>query len=139
MTNNSQLIKCGIDHNCLNKCIFYTLQIYKIHLDIISNISSKKEIKKTLINELKNNYKEFSKDFFSKKTVECLKKNCNKHLPNIIEDIQKLLHKANYFRNQILKHYRTKHNRMYLLILETSIEIIHDFAEKYKKKYLEIK
>jgi len=139
MDNNSQLIKCGLENDCLNKCIFYTIQIYKIHLEIITNISAKKEIKKSLITDLKNNYKLFSKDFFNKKTVDCLKKNCSNHLPNVIEDIQKLLHKANYFHNQILKHFRTKHNRIYLEILETSIEIIHDFSEKYKKKYLEIK
>lgn len=132
-------IKCGIDNNCLNKCIYHTLQIYKIHLEIVSSIIGQKEIKISLIKELQETYKIFSKDFFSKKTVDCMKKYCKRNFPNIIEDIQKLLNKSNFLRNQIIKHYRSKHNRIYIRILDVSIEIIHDFSEKYKKKYLEIK
>ena len=138
MSNNS-FIKCGIDNDCLNKCIYHTLEIYKIHITIITNITAKKEIDKSLITSLKHHYDLFAKDFFSKKTVDCLKKHCKNTFPNVIPDVQKLLHKSNYFRNQVLKHYRTKHNRTYILILETSIEILHDFANKYQKKYLEIK
>ena len=133
---NDGLIKCGIENNCFNKCIYHTLSLYKIHLDILSSITSKKEIKPSSINELNNQYNLFSKEFFSKKTVDCLKKYCLNKLPNVIEDIQKLLHKANYFRNQVLKHYKTKHNRTYIFILETIIGMLHDFANKYKKKYL---
>ena len=136
---NKSLLKCGLENNCLDDTIAYTIELLNIQNMIVTCISEQKEIKISLLNDFKKTYKKFSKSFFSKKTVDCLIKNCKNQLPDVINDIQKMLNQANFFRNQIIKHSRSKHNRIYIRILDLAIEIIHDFSDNYKKKYLNIK
>lgn len=69
------MIKCGIQYNCISDSIIYVLQFIKL-LD--NNIGKKmrlnQKISPRLIQKTMDVYKQFSKRFFSKKSIDCMKK-----------------------------------------------------------------
>ena len=130
------LLQCGIDNNCLNNIIHLTTYFFNVRTEIIKKITNNTRIEPRLIEELKEKYDDFSKDFFSKKTVACLKKHCSDQLPDVLTDFQKMLNITNYYRTQIIKHSLSSYNRIYIVLLDTIIYMINDFSHNYKIKYL---
>jgi len=87
------MIKCGIQYNCISDSIIYVLQFIKILDDNISKkMRLNQKISPQLIQKTMDIYKQFSKRFFSKKSVNCMKKNCNmkKNIPELTKLIKSL-------------------------------------------------
>jgi len=152
-TNNilpSPMIKCGIQYNCISDSIIYVLQLIKL-LD--NNIGKKmrlnQKISPKLIEKTMDSYKQFSKRFFSKKSVDCMKKNCNmkKNIPELTKLIKSLEIFINGHRT-ISKGYTLKpssknpHVRVetfvkfitkYIDVIKVLHKIVVDIDKKYKK------
>ena len=87
------MIKCGIQYNCISDSIIYVLQFIKLLDDNIGKkMRLNQKISPQLIQKTMEVYKQFSKRFFSKKSVDCMKKNCNmkKNIPELTKLIKSL-------------------------------------------------
>lgn len=146
------MIKCGIQYNCISDSIIYVLQLIKL---IDNNIGKKmrlnQKISPQLIQKTMESYKQFSKRFFSKKSVDCMKKNCN--MKNNIPELTKLIKSLEIFINghrAISKGYKLKqsaknpHVRVepfvkfitkYIDVIKVLHKIVVDIDKKYKKYF----
>ena len=125
-----QMIKCGIQYNCISDSIIYVLQLIKL---IDNNIGKKmrlnQKISPQLIQKTIDVYKQFSKRFFSKKSVDCMKKNCN--MKKNIPELTKLIKSLEIFINghrAISKGYKIKPSAKNL---QVSVEPFVKFITKY--------
>ena len=87
------MIKCGIQYNCISDSIIYVLQFIKqLDDNICKKMSLNQKISPQLIEKMMEVYKQFSKRFFSKKSIDCMKKNCNmkKNIPELTKLIKSL-------------------------------------------------
>ena len=145
-----RMIKCGIQYNCISDSIIYVLQFIKL-LD--NNIGKKmclnQKISPQLIQKTMDVYKQFSKRFFSKKSIDCMKKNCNmkKKIPELTKLIKSLEifingHKAiskGYKLKPIVKTYEInlesfiKFIKKYIDVIKVLHKIVVDINKKYKK------
>ena len=145
-----RMIKCGIQYNCISDSIIYVLQFIKL-LD--NNIGKKmclnQKISPQLIQKTMDVYKQFSKRFFSQKSIDCMKKNCNmkKKIPELTKLIKSLEifingHKAiskGYKLKPIVKTYEInlesfiKFIKKYIDVIKVLHKIVVDINKKYKK------
>lgn len=147
-----QMIKCGIQYNCISDSIIYVLRLIKL---IDDNIGKKmrlnQRISPQLIQKTMDSYKQFSKRFFSKKSVDCMKKNCN--MRKNIPELTKLIKSLEIFINghhAISKGYKLKpsaknpHVRVepyikfiikYIDVIKVLHKITVDIDKKYKKYF----
>ena len=146
----SQMIKCGIQYNCISDSIIYVLQLIKLLDDNIGKkMRLNQKISPQLIQKTIDVYKQFSKRFFSKKSVDCMKKNCNmkKNIPELTKLIKSLEifineHKTisrGYKLKPIVKTYETnlepliKFIKKYIDVIKVLHKIVVDIDKKYKK------
>ena len=147
------MIKCGIQYNCISDSIIYVLQLIK---QIDDNIGKKmrlnQKISPQLIEKTMDSYKQFSKRFFSKKSVDCMKKNCN--MKKNIPELSKLIKSLEIFINghkAISKGYTLKPSAQnpqvsvepfvkfitkYIDVIKVLHKIVVDIDKKYKKYFL---
>ena len=146
----SRMIKCGIQYNCISDSIMYVLQLIKLLDDNIGKkMRLNQKISQQLIQKTMDVYKQFSKRFFSKKSINCMKKNCNmkKNIPELTKLIKSLEifingHKAiskGYKLKPIVKKYETnlepfiKFITKYIDVIKVLHKIVVDIDKKYKK------
>ena len=140
------MIKCGIQYNCISDSIMYVLQLIKLLDDTIGKkMRLNQKISPQLIQKTMDVYKQFSKRFFSKKSVDCMKKNCN--MKKNIPELTKLIKSLEIFINghkAISKGYKLKpsaknpHIRVeplmkYIDVIKILHKIVVDIDKKYKK------
>ena len=142
------MIKCGIQYNCISDSIIYVLQFIKI----LDNTIGKKmrlnqKISPQLIEKTMDVYKQFSKRFFSKKSIDCMKKNCN--MKKNIPELTKLIKSLEIFINghhAISKGYKLKPSAKipqvqvepftkYINVFKVLHKIVVDIDKKYKKYF----
>ena len=145
-----RMIKCGIQYNCISDSIMYVLQLIKLLDDNIGKkMRLNQKISPQLIQKTMDVYKQFSKRFFSKKSIDCMKKNCNmtKNIPELTKLIKSLEifingHKAiskGYKLKPIVKKYETnlepftKFIKKYIDVIKVLHKIVVDIDKKYKK------
>jgi hypothetical protein len=146
------MIKCGIQYNCISDSIIYVLQFIKLLDDNIGKkMRLSQKISPQLIQKTMDVYKQFSKHFFSKKSVDCMKKNCN--MKKNIPELSKLIKSLEIFINghrAISKGYKIKpsskipHIRVesflkfitkYIDVFKVLHKIVVDIDKKYKKYF----
>lgn len=140
------MIKCGIQYNCISDSIMYVLQLIKLLDDTIGKkMRLNKKISPQLIQKTIDVYKQFSKRFFSKKSVDCMKKNCNmkKNIPELTKLIKSLEIFINgnkaiskgYKLKPIVKKYETNLEPLekYIDVIKVLYKIVVDIDKKYKK------
>ena len=146
------MIKCGIQYNCISDSIIYVLRLIKL---IDNNIGKKmrlnQRVSPQLIQKTMEVYKQFSKRFFSKKSVDCMKKNCNmrKNIPELTNLIKSLEIVINSHR-AISKGYKIKPSAKipqvrvesfvkfitkYIEVFKVLHKIVVDIDKKYKKYF----
>ena len=142
------MIKCGIQYNCISDSIIYVLRLIKL---IDDNIGKKmrlnQKISQQLIQKTMDVYKQFSKRFFSKKSVDCMKKNCNmkKNIPeltNLIKSLEIFIngHKAMSKGYKLkpsskIPHVRVEPFTKYIDVFKVLHKIVVDIDKKYKKYF----
>ena len=146
------MIKCGIQYNCISDSIIYVLRLIKL---IDDNIGKKmrlnKRVSPQLIQKTMDSYKQFSKRFFSKKSIDCMKKNCN--MKKNIPELTKLIKSLEIFINghhAISKGYKLKPSAKapqiqvepfvkfitkYIDVIKALHKITVDIDKKYKKYF----
>lgn len=129
------MIKCGIQYNCISDSIIYVLQLIKLLDDNIGKkMRLNKKISPQLIEKTMDSYKQFSKRFFSKKSVDCMKKNCNmkKNIPELTKLIKSLEIFINGYR-AISKGYKIKPSAQNPQVsVESFIKFITKYIEVFK-------
>jgi hypothetical protein len=124
------MIKCGIKYNCITDSVIYVLRFVKIQNEISKKIMSNKNITLKLTDALKETYKQFSKKFFSKKSVSCMKSNCKmkESLPDIDKQINNLdiIIKESSKKPFLLK---------YIYVLKLLHKILKNINNKYRKNF----
>ena len=146
------MIKCGIQYNCISDSIIYVLQFIKLLDDNIGKkMRLNQKISPQLIQKTMEVYKQFSKRFFSKKSVDCMKKNCNmkKNIPELTKLIKSLEIFINGHRG-ISKGYKLKPSAQnpqvsvepyinfimkYIDVIKVLHKIVVDIDKKYKKYF----
>jgi hypothetical protein len=131
----ASMIKCGIQYNCISESVIYVLQFIKL-LD--NNIGKKmhfnQKISSQLIKKIMDIYKQFSKHFFSKKSVDCMKKNCN--MKKNIPELSKLIKSLEIFINghkAISKGYKLRpSSKISQVNVEPFIKFIIKYIEVFK-------
>ena len=146
------MIKCGIQYNCISDSIIYVLQFIKL---IDDNIGKKmrlnQKISPQLIQKTMDSYKQFSKRFFSKKSVDCMKKNCNmkKNIPeltNLIKSLEIVINSHRAISNgykikpssqipQVRVESFLKFIMKYIDVFKVLHKIVVDIDKKYKKYF----
>jgi hypothetical protein len=142
------MIKCGIQYNCISDSIIYVLQFIKLLDDNIGKkMRLNQKISPKLIEKTMDSYKQFSKRFFSKKSVDCMKKNCN--MKKNIPELTKLIKSLEIFINghrAISKGYKLKPSAQnpqvsvepftkYIDVIKVLHKIVVDIDKKYKKYF----
>ena len=145
-----KMIKCGIQYNCISDSIIYVLQFIKLLDDNIGKkMRLNQKISPQLIEKTMDSYKQFSKRFFSKKSVDCMKKNCN--MKKNIPELTKLIKSLEIFINghrAISKGYKLsakiphvsvepfiKFIMKYIEVFKVLHKIVVDIDKKYKKYF----
>jgi hypothetical protein len=129
------MIKCGIQYNCISDSIIYVLQFIKLLDDNIGKkMRLNQKVSPQLIEKTMDVYKQFSKRFFSKKSVDCMKKNCNmkKNIPELTNLIKSLEIVINSHRT-ISKGYKIKpSSKIPHIRVESFIKFIMKYIEVFK-------
>ena len=130
---NNEMLKCGILNDCINDSLTYYSKIVKYSKKIIHNFKLIRKITDKQLNDFKIAYKEFSKHFFSRKTINCMKKFCNLSLENydkmkkIIDDMKSKIISRKKMIQPIDK------NKNYTKLMNTILIIFNHFCKNYKK------
>lgn len=130
---NNEMIKCGIINNCMNDSLTYYSKIVKYSNKIIHNFKSMRKITDKQLDDFKMAYKEFSKHFFSRKTINCMKKFCNPSLENydkmkkIIDDMKSKIISRKKMMQPIDK------NKNYRKLMNIILVILNHFCKNYIK------
>jgi hypothetical protein len=130
---NNEMIKCGIINDCINDSLTYYSKIVKYSKKIIHNFSFMRKITDKQLDDLKIAYKEFSKHFFRRKTINCMKKFCNPN-PDHYDQIKKMIDDMKskiISRKNILK--LIDQNKNYVKLMDTIYKILDHFCKNYKK------
>jgi len=135
---NYEMMKCGIVNNCINESLFYYTKLQKYSKKIIKNILSLRKITDKQIEDFKSIYKEFSKHFFSKKTIKCMITFCSPKLMNYTETKKTI----DQLKIQIVvtksKFMLIKNKKNYVILLDTIFKILGHFCKNYKKFFVKI-
>ena len=130
---NNEMIKCGIINDCINDSFTYYSKIVKYSKKIIHNFKSMRKITDKQLDDFKMAYKEFSKHFFSRKTINCMKKFCNLSLENydkmkkIIDDMKSKIISRKKMMQPIDK------NKNYTKLMNAILVILNHFCKNYIK------
>lgn len=134
INNYKDFVKCGLEKHCLIDSIEGALKLNYLKNKIVMYMTNFKMVPTELLKLFLKTYKEFSKNFFSKKTVDCLKTNCKfkkTSLKKQFEQTKKTILK-------IQKNIPTKKNNVvknYVKVLDTMQKIIIHLSDKFEKKY----
>jgi hypothetical protein len=135
---NNEMIKCGIRNDCINDSLFYYTKLQKYSKKIIKNILSLRKITDKQIEDFKSIYKEFSKHFFSKKTIKCMITFCSPNLMNYTETkkfIDELKIKIVVTKSKFML---IKNKKNYVILLDAISKILGHFCKNYKKFFVKI-
>jgi hypothetical protein len=130
---NNEMLKCGMVNDCINESLTYFLKLEKHRKKIIQNLQSLRKITDKQLDGLKIAYKEFSKIFFSKKTVNCMKSFCKPTLTNygktkkVIDEMKAKIIVTKTRLRMIDK------NKNYVKLMDTIFVILGHFCKNYKK------
>jgi hypothetical protein len=130
---NNEMLKCGILNDCINDSLTYYSKIVKYSKKIIHNFKSMRKITDKQLDDFKIAYKNFSKHFFSRKTINCMKKFCNLSLENydkmekIIDDMKSKIISRKKMMQPIDK------NKNYTKLMNAILVILNHFCKNYKK------
>lgn len=130
---NNEMLKCGILNDCINDSLTYYSKIVKYSKKIIHNFKSMRKITDKQLDDFKIAYKNFSKHFFSRKTINCMKKFCNLSLENydkmkkIIDDMKSKIISRKKMMQSIDK------NKNYTKLMNTILVILNHFCKNYIK------
>ena len=130
---NNEMLKCGILNDCINDSLTYYSKIVKYRKKISHNFKLIRKITDKQLNDFKIAYKEFSKHFFSRKTINCMKKFCNLSLENydkmkkIIDDMKSKI----IYRKKMMQ--SIDKNKNYTKLMNTILIILNHFCKNYKK------
>ena len=133
---NNEMLKCGIINDCINDSLTYYSKIVKNSKKIIHNFSSMRKITDKQLNDFKIAYKDFSKHFFSRKTINCMKNFCNPKPQNydkmkkVIDDMKKVII---YKKTKILL---IDKNKNYVNLLDVLYAILDHFCKNYQRFFM---
>ena len=136
MKNFQNMIKCSVEKKCMDENIVNVLKMYNLRGEIVYHLLKTGYVPEGYIKNFKIIYKEFSKVFFHKNTIECMKKNCKKNIPNNSKMISKSI---SYLESILKKVEKRKNNpfaKNHIKIIKTLLSILYDFLKKFNKKYL---
>jgi hypothetical protein len=130
---NNEMVKCGIVNNCINDSLIYYSKLEKHRKKIIQNLLSLRKITDKQLNDLKIAYKEFSKHFFSKKTIKCMREYCNPKST----DYKKMEKTMDELKGKIIAT-KTKmalfgKNKNYVKLMDVMFVVLGHFSKNYKK------
>jgi len=130
---NNEMVKCGIVNNCINDSLIYYSKLEKHSKKIIQTLLSLRKITDKQLNDIKLAYKEFSRHFFSKKTIKCMREYCNPKFTNYkkMEKTMDLL-KAKIIATKTKIRLFGK-NKNYVKLMDTIFDILGHFSKNYKK------
>jgi hypothetical protein len=130
---NNEIVKCGIMNDCINDSLTYYSKLEKHRKKIIQNLRSLRKITDKQLNDLKITYKDFSKHFFSKKTIKCMKSFCNlkstdyKKTMKIIDEL-KIKIKAEKTKFKLMNE-----KKNYAILMDVILVILVHFCKNYQK------
>jgi len=130
---NNEMIRCGIENDCINESLVYYSKIEKYRKKIINNVLSMRKITSKKINDFKNTYKEFAKHFFSKKTIKCMKTFCDPNPKNYAKTkkiIDELKMKIIVAKSKFLL---MKEKKNYVILLDAIFVILGHFCKNYQR------
>lgn len=127
--------QCGINHNCITDSIMIILKYNELNQKIVEYINKGLTIPPGLSDMHRLAYKEFSKTFFSRNTIECLLKNCKSVIPPIDKELEKSRKRLELFLKRAEKIKHTRQIISYIKVINTCIYIIDDFVVKFNKYY----
>jgi len=130
-----EMIKCSIQKNCLSESAFAALGMYKVRNEIVGHILKKERIPKEIIDMFRNRYKNFSKVFFKRDVVKCVKENCKKMVPKNSTEIEKIISKMVSLKEE-LKKVNTPLAKNHRKILRLLISCLRDFHKKFTQKFI---
>lgn len=136
MKTYTGMIKCSIQNNCLDESIFGALKIYDLRGKIISHVVRKEPIPIELIKMFEVTYKEFSKFFFSRKTINCMFQFCKKKMPTSTKLLDDTLRKIMKLKKELDKKKLNPLIKSYKKIMRLLRKITIDFTKKYRERYL---
>jgi hypothetical protein len=130
---NNEMMKCGIINNCINDTLIYYSKLEKHRKKIIQNLRSLRKITDKQLSDLKITYKDFSKHFFSKKTINCMKSFCKPN-PNNYEETKKNIDEMKLK----IKASKTKFRLMgekknYVILMDVIFVILGHFCKNYQR------
>jgi hypothetical protein len=133
---NNEMVKCGIVNNCINDSLVYYSKIEKHRKKFIQNLLSLRKITDKQLNDLKLDYKEFAKHFFSKKTIKCMREYCIPKTTNY----KKIKKSMDELRAKIIAT-KTKmglfgKNKNYIKLMDTIFVVLGHFSKNYKKFFV---
>jgi hypothetical protein len=133
---NNEMLKCGIVNDCINESITYYYKLEKYIFYSNLNILSMRKITNKQLSGLKMAYKEFTKHFFSKKTINCMKSFCEQKLTNYektkkIIDEMKVKIIATKTRIKLIDK-----NKNYVNLMDTIFVILDHFCRNYQKFFI---
>ena len=127
------MIKCGIVNDCINDSLIYYSKLDKHRKKIIQNLLSLRKITDKQLRDLKMTYKDFSRHFFSKKTIKCMKSFCNpkptdyKKTKKIIDEMKaKIIFTKTKFK-------LIDKNKNYINLLDVIFVILGHFCKNYQR------
>jgi len=130
---NNEMMTCGIVNNCINETLSYYKKLIKYMEKIIKNLQSMRKITDKQLNDLKSNYKKFSKHFFSKKTIHCMMSFCKTKLT----DYEKIKQNIDIMKSTIvstkIKIKQMDKNKNYVKLMDIIFKILTHFCKNYKK------
>jgi hypothetical protein len=130
---NNEMIKCGIINDCINDSLTYYSKIVKYSKKIIHNLKYIRKITDKQLDDFEMAYKIFSKHFFSRKTINCMKKFCNPN-PENYEKIKKIIDdmKSKIISRKKIMQPMDK-NKNYTKLMNAILVILNHFSKNYKK------
>ena len=133
---NNEMMQCGIINDCINETLSYYNKLIKHMQKIIQNLKSMRKITDKQLSDLKKNYKEFGKYFFSKKTIKCMTKFCEPKLTSY----ESIKQNINLMKLMIIstksKIKSIDKNKNYVKLMDVVFVILGHFCKNYQKFFV---
>lgn len=133
---NNEMMKCGLVNNCINETLTYYNKLIKKMQKIIINLKSMRKITDKQLSDLKDNYKEFGKYFFSKKTINCMKKFCEPKLTSYESIKQNIDIMKSVIILTKIKIKSIDKNKNYVKLMNVVFVILTHFCKNYQKFFI---